>query len=95
LQIATLATDSAIPGWWKSRLSLLDRHKNMAGINWSMGPNHPSFSKWHHYMSLKMIPARDRAVGRQCRNLQFFFLTGDWNWLLAIVLVPRFSCVNL
>jgi hypothetical protein len=38
---------------------------------------------------------RDRAVGRQCRNLRFSFLTGDWNRLLAIFLMPIFPCVNL
>ena len=39
--------------------------------------------------------SRDRAVGRQCRNLRFFFLIGDWNRLLVIFLAPRFPCVNL
>ena len=39
--------------------------------------------------------ARDHAVGRQCRNLRFFFLTGNWNRLLAIFLAPRFPCVNI
>ena len=44
---------------------------------------------------LPMVCPRDRSVGHQCRNLRFFFLTGDWNRLLPIFLAPRFPCVNL
>ena len=71
-------------GYYKNptmHISLYKGTSIVISLKWSL------FSPWYGSKNCSLgvkQQSRDRAVGRQCRNLRFFFSTGDWNRLLAI-----------